>query len=385
MSPKLLLVLKNFYADWEVARAVSSSLSAHRYTLRLIMDHHDEADDMIRRWKPDVLIVHGDHAPKIKSRLPRVCIFGERTGKPKYNVTVDNREVSRIGINYFYSRGFRHIAYITGDRTMPFAAPRFKAFEECMAEHGLEPLVYDDRCLSGLDPVKSTDMAIDELGKWLKKAPRPLAVCAHDDIHSLHILEACRQAALRVPEDVAILGTGNHPVLSTFTTPHLSSIAFPYEQIGSEAARLAENLLDQKNLNPEYIALPPLRIFTRKSTDIMAVRHPELQRALQFITENAHRPLQPSEVVKASPASRSKLQRIFREELGRTILEEIHRRKVNLAKQLLEETNLTIDDIAERCGMPGAPSFSRLFSQKAGMSPGRYRQKIQSIHSNEPI
>lgn len=377
MAAKILLILEKFYADWEIARAISSNPSCHGFTLRLIMDHHDEADDMIRRWKPDVIIVHGDHALQIKSKCPRVCIFGERTGRPKYNVTVDNREVSRMGVDYFYARGFRHIAYITGDQSMPFAALRLKAFEECMNGYGLKPLVYDDRCLSGLDPVKSTDQAITELGKWLLQAPRPLAVCAHDDVHSLHILEACRQTGLRVPEDVAVLGTGNHPVLSTFTSPHLSSIAFPYEQIGSEAARMANNLLDQKNPKPENIKLPPLRIFTRKSTDIMAVRHSELQRALQFITENSHRALQPAEVINASPASRSKLQRMFRDELGRTILEEIHRRKVNRAKKLLEETNLTIDDIAERCGMPGAPSFSRLFSKKTSLSPGRYRQQVQ--------
>lgn len=375
-SPKVLLVLKNFHTDWEIARAVSSFPFRRGHTLRLIMDQYQEVDDIIHRWKPDVLILHGDYARSIKSKVPRICIFGERTGHPKHNITIDNLSISRIGVDYFYDRGFRHIAYITGDRTMPFATPRLHAFNERMYEHGLTPLVYDDRCLSGLNPDKSTDLAIKELRKWLSKSPKPLAVCAHDDIHSLHILEACRQGCLRVPEDIAVLGAGNHPVLCTFTTPHLSSIALPHEQIGTEAARLAEKLLYQKKLESKHIVISPTRIFTRHSTDIMAVQHPELQHALQFIAANAHHPLQPSEVVKIAHASRSKLQRMFREELNRTILEEIHRRKIDIAKALLEETNLTIDDIAEQCGMPGAPSFSRLFSQKTGMSPGRYRQKF---------
>jgi LacI family transcriptional regulator len=378
MTPKLLLILENFHADWEIARSVSSHLSDHDCTLRLIMDHYEEADGIIRRWKPDLLLIHGDRAPLIKSRRPRIGIFGERTGRPKYNVTIDNRKVSRMGVDYFHARGFHHIAYITGDRTMPFAAQRLEAFEESMNGYGLEPMVYDNRCLSGLNPIKSTDQAIHELGQWLKQAPKPLAVCAHDDIHSLHILEACRQARLQVPEEVAVLGCGNHPVLCTFTTPHLSSIDFPHDQIGTEAARIAEKLLFENDVAPEHIEVKPTRIYTRKSTDIMAVRRPELQRALQFIAENAHSSLQPADVIRAIPASRSKLQRMFRDELGRTILDEIHRRKIAIAKELLEETNLTIDDIAERCGMPGAPSFSRLFSKHTGLAPGRYRQQVQA-------
>lgn len=375
---KQLVILDNFHSIWVVALGISKFQTDATRTLRLIMDHHEQADQVIKNWNPDVLIVHGDLSKKIKSKLPTVSLFGERSDNPSsFNVTLDNATIGKTAAEYFIERGFRNFAFITGKHTMVFSAPRLKGYRQTLEHHGFAPLVFDDLCMSGLNPIQSTDKNMKRLEQWLKKAPKPLAVFAHDDTHGLHILEACEQAKLKVPEDVAVLGVDNHPILCSFSSPKLSSMELPMQQIGQTAARMAEEILFLKKKKPENIAFPPLEIITRGSSDTIASNRPELKRAIQFISCHVADPLQPKDIVKHTFVSRSKLQQSFKEELNRTILDEIHRQKLERAKALLEQTDLAVYEVGEKCGMPGSPQFIRFFTQKAGISPKKYREQYR--------
>lgn len=371
---KLLVVLENYHGDWMIASGISNFQSKTPRRLRLIVDHHEQTRQIIKKWKPDVLIVHGDHARQTSSRLPTVFIYGERTGEPRFNVTLDNMEIGKTAAEYFIDRAFRNFAFVTGEHSMPFSAPRLKGFQHTLEGHGFAPLVFDDLCMSGLNPIQTTDQSMEHLQQWLEKAPKPLAVFAHDDTHGLHILEACADIGLKVPEEVAVLGTDNHPILCSFSEPHLSSIELPMRRIGQAAARMAEGILFGKNKTPESMALPPLKTVTRGSSDIIATVRPELQRAIQFISGHLDEPLQPKDVVEHTFVSRSKLQRGFKEELNRTILGEIHRQKLARAKELLEQTPLAVYEIGEKCGMPSSPQFISFFTHKTGTSPLKYRE-----------
>ncbi|MEA2067580.1 MAG: substrate-binding domain-containing protein [Verrucomicrobiota bacterium] len=370
---RLLVVLENYHGDWMIASGISNFQSKAPRRLRLIVDHHEQTQQIIKKWKPDVLIVHGNHARQISSKLPTVFIYGERTGKPRFNVTLDNLEIGKTAAEYFIDRAFRNFAFITGRQSMPFSALRLKGFQHTLEGHGFAPLVFDDLCMSGLNPIQTTDQSMEHLQQWLKKAPKPLAVFAHDDTHGLHSLEACADIGLKVPEEVAVLGTDNHPILCSFPAPQLSSIELPMRQIGQTAARIAEGILFEENKEPENIAFAPLKTVTRGSSDIIATVRPELKRAIRYISANIAEPLQPKDVVEHTFVSRSKLQRGFKVELNRTILEEIHRQKLERAKELLEQTPLAVYEIGEKCGMPSSPQFISFFTQKTGTSPLKYR------------
>jgi AraC-like DNA-binding protein len=55
----------------------------------------------------------------------------------------------------------------------------------------------------------------------------------------------------------------------------------------------------------------------------------------------------------------------------------LQQKRIDLAKTLLEETNLTISEICYRIGYDDPSSFSRLFSKATGMGPGEFRKQIQ--------
>ena len=380
---KLLVVLENYNGDWMIASGISNFHSNIPRRLRVVMNHHEQINQIIKQWNPDILIVHGNHARQVRSKIPTVFIYGERTGKPRFNVTLDNVAIGKTAAEYFIQKGFRNFAFITGRQSMPFSAPRLKGFRQSLKAGGFAPLVFDDLCMSGLNPIQTTDQSMEQLQQWLRKAPKPLAVFAHDDTHGLHIMEACAEVGLNVPEEVAVLGTDNHPILCTFSEPHLSSIELPLRAIGHTVARMAEEILLGGKRKPEKIVLPPLKVVTRGSSDIIATRYPELKAAIQYIASHLAEPLQPKDIIEHTFVSRSKLQRIFREELDRTILEEIHRQKLDRAKELLEQSSLAVYEIGEKCGMPSSPQFIGYFTQKMGISPLKYRETYRKIESVE--
>jgi transcriptional regulator GlxA family with amidase domain len=72
-------------------------------------------------------------------------------------------------------------------------------------------------------------------------------------------------------------------------------------------------------------------------------------------------------------ASESHFIRMFRRVVGCTPARHVQERRVSRAAELLERTNLTIDEIAERCGFANRFHFSRVFAQRMVEPPGRYR------------
>ncbi|MDC3415919.1 AraC family transcriptional regulator [Aquibacillus salsiterrae] len=70
------------------------------------------------------------------------------------------------------------------------------------------------------------------------------------------------------------------------------------------------------------------------------------------------------------------LNRIFKEETGKTVIEFVHQVRINRAKKLLTESDAKIICIAMDVGYDDPAFFTRLFSRMVGCSPGKYREKI---------
>ena len=75
--------------------------------------------------------------------------------------------------------------------------------------------------------------------------------------------------------------------------------------------------------------------------------------------------------------SRSVLQRLFRKELGQTILDAITAMRMQRVKQLLAETDLSLADIADRAGFSYVEYLSTSFRRETGESPSSYRRKFR--------
>jgi len=110
---------------------------------------------------------------------------------------------------------------------------------------------------------------------------------------------------------------------------------------------------------PARIIAPATHVIPRLSTDILAVKDAQLLKALRYIRDHARENVRVAEVSRVAGLSRRALENRFRLELGRSILKEIRRIRIDLIAQMLMETDLPVSDIAGALGYLG-PSPRRL-------------------------
>ena len=70
------------------------------------------------------------------------------------------------------------------------------------------------------------------------------------------------------------------------------------------------------------------------------------------------------------------LSRVVREVSGRTVVEYINRMLTMEALWLLENTSLSIDEIAERIHYADSTTFGRFFFRMKGVTPKKYRKNL---------
>ena len=94
--------------------------------------------------------------------------------------------------------------------------------------------------------------------------PRPTAVFAHSDAMAIGAIAAARNAGLRCPKDVSIIGYNDAPLVDHLDPP-LTTIRFPGDQIGRFAADLAIALVEEPPPVVASMSFPP-ELVIRSST-----------------------------------------------------------------------------------------------------------------------
>jgi AraC-like DNA-binding protein len=69
------------------------------------------------------------------------------------------------------------------------------------------------------------------------------------------------------------------------------------------------------------------------------------------------------------------LTRIFHKEMGLPLWDYLNRYRIFLAAELLQQTDDTIQEVANRCGFQDQAYFCRVFKKIHGVPPGQMRKK----------
>ncbi len=102
------------------------------------------------------------------------------------------------------------------------------------------------------------------------------------------------------------------------------------------------------------------------------------ERTLAYIHAYFHTSLTVTQLSNDLGYNADYLNRIFRETYQRTLLEEIHRTRVDYARHLLSHTPQNFTEIAHKCGFSDANYFSRLFKRQYGLTPTAFRRLDQA-------
>jgi len=215
---------------------------------------------------------------------------------------------------------------------------------------------------------------IKSIAQWLLHLPKPVGIMACYDFRGRQILSACRENEIAVPDEVAVMGVDNDAVLCELADPPLSSVNLNAHRAGYDAAALLDRMMKGETINhPGGHLIDPLGVVARQSTDVLAVEDPGVVAAVRYIRAHACEGISVKDVLKAAPQSRRSLECRFKKLIGRTPHDEISRVQLNRVRQLLVESDLSLEQIAESAGFAHAGYLSTVFYQSVGVNPRAYR------------
>lgn len=365
----LLIETSNAFSR-ELLHGVRDWMSSHRHwTIHLSeQGRGNRPPAWLKGWRGDGIIARVE-TPAIARAVrdcgvPVVNVSASKLAEHFPTVISDSAGIARLAATHLRERGFEHFGYC-GDARFAWSLQHGRHFSASCEAAGF-----------ACDVFSSTggDQESQRILRWLARLPRPVGIMACYDIRGQQVLDACRQLGLRVPDEVAVIGQHNDELLCELCDPPLSSVIPGARRAGLEAAGLLDRLMRGETVSPGIVAIPPLGVATRQSTDIVAVKDPRLAAAVRYLRAHACKPIQIADVTRASGLSRTLLERLFRKQFEVSPYEQILRIRIAEADRLLSTTTLCIAEVAERTGFGTVEHFTNTYSRRRGRSPGAARR-----------
>jgi LacI family transcriptional regulator len=227
----------------ELVRAFEDECYRQGYSLILCNSEDDPGREIIylrtlmsKRVDGLVMISAGrdDHLCRLLSTtwLPLVIVDREIEGVTADLVEVDHEHGGYLAARHLLDLGHRRIAAIAGPGDLVVSKQRVFGFERALAEAGTpRPAEYL------IHASFTTQGGYEAARRLLGLAKQPTAVFACNDLLALGAIHAMREAGMRVPQDLSVVGFDDI-ALAAFVSPRLTTIRQPKQRIGELAAQL---------------------------------------------------------------------------------------------------------------------------------------------------
>lgn len=239
------VVLPDLHGEFfsEVIRGIDVAARQNGYHLLLSGSHSDREEmravvHAVRGLVDGLIVMSPDLEPSaLLADLPTgidVVMLNSRVdGRP--SITIDNSGGAREVVRHLRSLGHERVAFIAGPPHNADAEQRRRGFRAETRASGIA---------SNELPGDFTETSGHAAGQAiLAQDPRPTAVFAANDSMALGALSAFREAGLRVPEDIAIVGFDDIPI-ARFLTPPLTTVRVEIAELGRRAVSHVVNALE---------------------------------------------------------------------------------------------------------------------------------------------
>ena len=203
-----------------------------------------------------------DHFVEYISNNGKIVFF-DRVPKdleaPK--VVVDDYDAAYTATEHLIKIGRKRIAHLAGAQDVSISNARLQGYKDALLQNGLHIDTnfiefggfHEQNGYEGIKKILERNKNID-------------AVFAVNDPNALGAYEYIKEIALKIPEDIAVVGFSNNPMAS-FVTPSLTTINQPSFEMGKKAAELLiEMIKNHKSNNQRKTIVLETELIIRKST-----------------------------------------------------------------------------------------------------------------------
>jgi LacI family transcriptional regulator len=197
--------------------------------------------------------------PIRRKNTPAVVMDAPLPGANVDTILVDSRAGAFQLTELMISMGHRHIAIITGEKHYYTSDERLQGCQDALIKANIEP---DQNCIRYTDyHILASRQAASEI---LQLSERPTAFFAGNNMVALGIIQAVREAGLRIPEDISLVCFDDIPHASIID-PFLTVAAQPAYEMGQAGAKLLiERIQSEEPIEPRTIIFP-VSIIQRRS------------------------------------------------------------------------------------------------------------------------
>ena len=286
-------------------------------------------------------------------------------------VATDNAALVEMALSHLQEKGLSQFAFygLQVNTHKHWSIERRDAFVELMEKNHYPIYLYEGVQVHAQNWLEEQQKLI----VWLKSLPSHTGIIAVTDARARHLLQACEYSKIAVPEELCVIGIDNEELIQYLSRVSLSSVEQGAREIGYQAAKLLHKLLNGQKAPSTPILIPPITVHTRNSTDYRSLSDPLVIQAMHYIRHRACHGIKVEQVLDHLEISRSNLEQRFKNEMDRTIHQVIHEEKIARAKNLLEQTDISIQEIADICGYPSVQYFYSVFKKEFEMTPKEFR------------
>lgn len=373
---KNVLLALGWY-DHRLLQGIAAYAAQHRWHLAAHSIIHEKVipwgwqGDGVLAW----LAAGDDLADFVVSvKRPTVDFSMRRPHLPFAHVVQDHAQTGRLVAEHFLERGFEHFLFYS-DLDNWSQEQRGDGFVKVLKEAGREC-----RWLRW-HKAKENKRGRGEWSQrraWLltqiQGAPKPLAVFAANGTVAVEVQELCEQAGIAVPREVAIVGIEDYLLSVGAAHRSISGVDTNLEEQGYQGAAVLDRMMRGGKGPSQPVRVAPAQVITRKSSDILAVRHAGVSRALHFIAEHFAEAISVEHLAKAAGMSMRGLHHAFGEHVDCTPGEKIRTVRIDFAKKLLAANEEKIESVAQQSGYPNLNTFFIAFRNAEKTTPAAFRK-----------
>ncbi|HUY80156.1 MAG TPA: LacI family DNA-binding transcriptional regulator [Acidobacteriaceae bacterium] len=268
-DPYCLLILRGIEKTLQGTPWLPVLVDAHNDRTRF----QDYIDLFIARCAEGLIVVanwlfdeSGMLAKIMEEDIPVVVVGRDLSARSIHSVLVDNEAGGYEAVRHLHQLGHRKIAIIRGPKELDDSIRRWEGVERYAHESGWK---IDSRLIRDLsvtdDPVSPFEGGLNATSELIDSGEPFTGLVAFDDFTALGALRALNQAGRSSPDDCSVLGFDDIPH-AALSTPGLSTIRQPLEEMGATAARRVLNGLDKDAKEEPMLQMFPPELIVRSST-----------------------------------------------------------------------------------------------------------------------
>ena len=253
----------------EIAHELESACRQEGFVLLLCNSdrQHDREEHFIqilRAKQVDGVVItpHDDPValiqPLVQALIPVVVLEHDLPGV--HCIVMDEQQGGRIATQHLIDLGHQRIALLRRTPSSALSRERFIGYRQALVAAGI---AFDPRLV--LECAAGQTAGAQAMQQLLALAEPPTAVFTHNDVLAMGALYAIRQAGLRAPDDISVVGYDDISSAAYFS-PSLTTVRSPKAELGALAGRTILDLVRHKNDMPPQTVTLPVELVVRTST-----------------------------------------------------------------------------------------------------------------------